>query len=167
MPATTNTGLWSQADVPHRGWHCVGVEDIRPDGQPEDETEYATCQMCGNERIRFVHMMEHPEFDRVVEAGCVCAEKMSGDYVNPRLQEGRLRKKASRKARWLRRKWRTSHKGNHYLNVDGMNLVVFPAKFKPGRWCFRVDGDFSRSTYASHDEAKLALFEEFWERLSD
>jgi hypothetical protein len=167
MPATTNTGLWSQAGVPHRGWHCVGVEDIRLDGQPEDEAEYATCQMCGNERIRFVHMMEHPDYGRGVEAGCVCAEKMSGDYVNPRLQEGRLRKKASRKARWLRRKWRTSHKGNHYLNVDGMNLVVFPAKFKPGRWCFRVDGDFSRSTYATHDEAKLALFEEFWERLSD
>ena len=167
MQSVTNSGLWSQPGVPHRGWRCVGVEDIRPDGQPEYETEYATCQMCGNERIRFVHMMEHSEFDGVIEAGCVCAEKMSGDYVTPRLQEGRLRKKASRKARWLSRKWRTSHKGNHYLNVDGLNLVVFPATFKPGRWSFSVDGEFSRTTYATHDEAKLALFEEFWERLSD
>jgi hypothetical protein len=40
-------GKWSQAGVPHRGWSCVGVEDL---GAPE-----ATCEMCETQKIRYVH----------------------------------------------------------------------------------------------------------------
>jgi hypothetical protein len=36
--------------------------------------------MSGNEKIRYVHIMEHPDLDETFEVGCVCAEKMSGDY---------------------------------------------------------------------------------------
>ncbi len=66
--------------VPHKGWHCVDVIDLRADGESADETDYATCQMCGNEKIRYVHIMEHPDLDENFDVGCVCAEKMSGDY---------------------------------------------------------------------------------------
>ena len=51
---------WDQPGVPHKGWHCVDVVDLRADGESADETDYATCQMCGNEKIRYVHIMEHP-----------------------------------------------------------------------------------------------------------
>ena len=70
---------WDQPGVPHKGWHCVDVVDLRADGESADETDYATCQMCGNEKIRYVHIMEHPELDENFDVGCVCAEKMSGD----------------------------------------------------------------------------------------
>jgi len=43
---------WGQPGVPHKGWHCLDVVDLRADGGPADETDYATCQMCGNEKIR-------------------------------------------------------------------------------------------------------------------
>jgi hypothetical protein len=33
----------------------VDVVDLRADGESADETDYATCQMCGNEKIRYVH----------------------------------------------------------------------------------------------------------------
>ena len=75
---------WDQPGVPHKGWHCLDVVDLRADGGPADETDYATCQMCGNEKIRYVHIMEHPDLDENFEVGCVCAEKMSDDY------EGRM-----------------------------------------------------------------------------
>ena len=75
---------WDQPGVPHKGWHCVDVVDLRADGESADETDYATCQMCGNEKIRYVHIMEHPDLDENFEVGCVCAEKMSDDY------EGRM-----------------------------------------------------------------------------
>ena len=39
---------WDQPGVPHKGWHCVDVVDLRADGESADETDYATCQMCGN-----------------------------------------------------------------------------------------------------------------------
>jgi len=155
------SNLWDQPGVPHKGWRCIDVIDIRADGSSADETDYATCQMCGNERIRYVHIMEHDEFDRL-EVGCICAEKMSGDYVNPRQTEAVLRNRAGRKAKWLKRKWRRSAKGNAFINAEGHNLVVFPAKFKPGRWSFGIDGDFSRQTFASEDAAKLAMFDRFW-----
>ena len=54
-------GRWDQPGVPHKGWQCVDVVDLRADGGPADETDYATCQMCGNEKIRYVHVMAHPD----------------------------------------------------------------------------------------------------------
>ena len=75
---------WDQPGVPHKGWHCVDVVDLRADGESADETDYATCQMCGNEKIRYIHIMEHPDLDESFDVGCVCAEKMSGDYEEPK-----------------------------------------------------------------------------------
>ena len=75
---------WDQPGVPHKGWHCVDVVDLRADGESADETDYATCQMCGNEMIRYIHIMEHPDLDESFDVGCVCDEKMSGDYEGPK-----------------------------------------------------------------------------------
>lgn len=49
---------WDQRGVPHKGWHCVDVVDLRADGESADDTDYATCQMCGNEKIRYVHIWD-------------------------------------------------------------------------------------------------------------
>lgn len=155
--------LWSQSGVPHRGWQCIDVIDLRPHGQRAEDTVYAACEMCGNEPIRFVHVMRHDDYAGQLEVGCVCAEKMSDDYIGPRRREAELRNKAARKSKWLSRKWRTSAKGNHFLNVDGCNLVVFPNKFRPGKWGYGIDGEFSRDAFDFQEEAKLALFEEFRE----
>lgn len=51
---------WSSAGIPHKGWTCVDVIDLRANGEQPEDTDYATCQMCGNEKIRFVHVMQHP-----------------------------------------------------------------------------------------------------------
>jgi len=60
---------------------------------------------------------------------------------------------------------RLSAKGNSFLNVDGHNLGVHPTKTK--RWGYRIDSRFSAKTYASKDEAKLALFDDFWAATQD
>lgn len=39
----------------------MDVVDLRADGESADKTDYATCQMCGNEKIRYVHIMKHPD----------------------------------------------------------------------------------------------------------
>ena len=93
------------------------------------------------------------------------AEKMSGDYEGPKRREAKLRNRAVRRTRWLQRKWRVSAKGNSFLNVDGHNLGVHPTKTK--RWGYRIDSRFSAKTYASKDEAKLALFDDFWAATQD
>ena len=53
---------WNKAGVPHKGWSCVGVEDIADSSCDGEDIEYERCEMCGQEKIRFVHIMRHPEY---------------------------------------------------------------------------------------------------------
>ncbi|MFH2002952.1 MAG: hypothetical protein ABIK28_25015, partial [Planctomycetota bacterium] len=91
---------WSQKEIPHKGWRCVDVIDLRPNDEPVELVDYAICEMCGHERIRFVHVMEHDDVDGQLLVGCVCAEKMLEDYVGPQHRESRLKNKATRKRNW-------------------------------------------------------------------
>ena len=70
---------WDNMGIPHKGWSCIDVIDLRGDGAGSDETSYETCQMCGHEKIRYVHVMEHCDLEDSLRVGCVCAEKMSDD----------------------------------------------------------------------------------------
>lgn len=90
---------------------------------------------------------------------------MSEDYAGPKAREGRLRNRAVRRTRWLTRKWRTSAKGNSFLNVEGYNLVVYPTK--TNRWGYKIGSQFGPKTYLTRDEAKLALFDDFWIQTQD
>lgn len=71
-----------------------------------EEIPYEQYEMCGNERIRFVHLMQHPDYPHELRVGCVCAEKMSDDYVNPRKAEDTLRKRTSRRKNFNNKEWR-------------------------------------------------------------
>lgn len=151
------TGKWSKLGVPHKGWVCVDVEDR---GAPDA----AVCEMCEVQNIRYVHYMEHRDFDEVLGVGCICAEHMENDYEKPRQRERGLRNAAQRKRRWLVRKWQTSANGNTFLNTDGMNIVVFKRKSSEvwaARIVNRISGGvvYSRRTYESEDAAKLKAFD--------
>jgi hypothetical protein len=63
----------------------------------------------------------------------------------------------------LARKWRLSARGNRYLNLQGITLVVFKGRGDPGieRWYYQVAGEFGVGGYASEREAKLAAAEAF------
>lgn len=156
---------WDDPGVRHKGWRCVDVVDLRADGGPADEADHATCEMCGHEKIRYVHVMEHPDVDDQLKVGCICAEKMSDDYTGPKAREGRLRNRAVRRTRWLTRKWKRSAKGNSFLNVEGYNLVVYPTR--TNRWGYNIGSRFGPKTYPTRDEAKLALFDDFWIQTQD
>jgi hypothetical protein len=148
-------GKWSQAGVPHKGWTCIGVEDL---GAPDQ-----TCEMCETQDIRYVHTMHHPDYFVDLEVGCVCAEKMEDDYVGPRLREKALRSSAGRKKRWLTRAWRISERGNSFINTDGFNITIFahPDRSWGGRIEERETGRSvaSRRKYHSEDAAKLVAFD--------
>lgn len=38
---------WDQPGVPHKGWHCVDVVDLRADGESADEIEKYAPILCG------------------------------------------------------------------------------------------------------------------------
>ncbi len=151
---------WDRPGIPHKGWKTFDVEDLGQDGGPLASLDYATCEMCGKERIRYVHVMEHDEYPDRLRVGCVCAENMSDDYVGPKEREKKLQSRATRRGRWLKNKWRESSKGNDYLNRRGHNIGVFR---QASHWGFWIDGNYSRAVYDSQDNAKLALFDAFEE----
>lgn len=157
---------WRHSGIPHKGWTCVDVTDLGPPSE-DGSADRAVCEMCGFDGLRFVHTMEHDDFEEQLDVGCVCAMYMSSDYVNPKKIEGFLRNKATRKKKWPGLNWKMSRKGNTYLKKDGVLIVIFPSKFRCGRWSYVVDKQFSSKTYASEEEAKLASFDEYWDIVAD
>jgi|694.fasta_scaffold13431_27 hypothetical protein len=175
---STSVNLWDQLDVPHKGWIFLDVIDT--------ETAEATCEMCGNERIRYVHMMAHADYAARLSVGCVCAEKMADDYVNPRRRERKLRNAAAKRIRDKKRElenketrrqqildavWQESKNGNPYLRINlyysdsshiwtrKIHAVVVKSKFTAS-WAFSVDGVFSSYKHASINAAMAAAKQE-------
>lgn len=160
------TGKWAEPGVPHKGWTCEAVEDLGSDG----EELHTCCEMCEVTPIRYGHTMTHPDHESLV-VGCVCAEHMSDDYVGPKRRENALKSRARRRVTWARRTWRTSQKGNDFLNTDGYNVVIFRAS---GGFRFRISwdrgydditGDMivverkSAAAYGTKGAAKIAAFD--------
>lgn len=147
---------WDKPGIPHKGWELIDVEDIREAGQSEYDTHYEQCMICGNEKIRYVHILEHPEIEQQYRVGCICAEKLTNDYVNPRKRENYLKNKAERKKTWIKRDWRVSIKGNRYMNIDKHNVGIIRLDNK--KYKCRIDSKFGSICYDTLKEAKIGLF---------
>lgn len=148
------TGKWSQKGVPQKGWTCTDVDDL---GEPAE-----TCEMCEAVQIRYVHYMTHPGFEGTLAVGCVCAERMEDDYTGPRRREQALKGAATRRGRWLLRKWQRSRAGNSYINTDGFNITIYAKA--GGGWGGRIlerttnRAVEARRQYQTEDAAKLGAF---------
>jgi hypothetical protein len=122
--------------------------------------------MCESIAIRYVHLMQHPDYPQEPAVGCICAEHMGQDYLGPRLREKRLRSVARRRASWARRGWNVSARGNHYVNAEGYNLTVFALSDAAGRgWGLKVTHRASgrvqvgKRRYQSEEAAKRAALD--------
>jgi len=154
--------LWNQEGIPHKGWRCIGIEDLGDGLGPGERIDYSSCQMCGQEKIRYVHLMEHNDYPTGLNVGCICSGKMQDDIHEAKIRESNMKNRSSRRINWLTRKWRHSAKGNDYLNIKNYNLGVFQNNF--GGWGYRIGNKFSESSsFPTEDAAKLALFDAFWE----
>src|SRR5438552_4145724 len=109
-PNTLTMNLNKTPGVPHKGWQLKEVVDLRDEDLAYGE--YADCQFCGQEQIRFVHILCHAQYSGDIRVGCMCAEQLTDDYVTPKRKESELRSRAGRRERWLRRKWNLSQKGH-------------------------------------------------------
>lgn len=109
--------LNTQPRVPHKGWSLAGVLDLQLD-EGRAFGEYEQCEFCGQEQIRYVHTLAHDEYPDSIRVGCICAERLTEDYVNPKRREGELRNRAARREKWVKREWKASVKGNRFLGAS-------------------------------------------------
>ena len=77
---------WKQKGIPHKGWSTVDFDDLKPAGAKTDYA-YGKCDMCKNQRLRYVYTMEHPDFEGTLEVGSTCADKMARKYFEPEDEE--------------------------------------------------------------------------------
>lgn len=162
--------LWDKGNIPHKGWTCVEMIDLGEDADEMDfETRktdlYEVCEMCSQEGIRYIHIMEHPNFDGQLRVGCICAEKMENHYTRPRERERNLINRHKRKMNFLKREWECRANGNLVLKYKGEYITIMHSKYNRLQYGVAFGGYFiwdyrGRKIYDIRT-AKLAAFEIF------
>lgn len=148
---------WKTLGLPHKGWSLETVIDIREDGRSVEETEYESCMMCNNERIRYVHIVTHPDIEIEYRVGCICAGKMIEDYAKPRELQNKLEKKANSRKSWIKKEWHTLITGNQIYTFEGHRLLIFKdAKTK--RYKCQIGKVWGNKTFDNVEQAKSAIF---------
>jgi hypothetical protein len=83
------------------------------------------CEMCEVQTIRFVHTMEHPDYQGTLDCGCDCAGYMEGDKKRAKERDTEVRRRASRRQKFPDRKgWKVSARDNPHIKVDGYHCIV-------------------------------------------
>lgn len=156
---------WNSAGIPHKGWKYLGIEDLGEDLLPDEEVEFEQCEMCGKEKIRYVHLLEHPDYHGEIRVGCVCASKMIDDYVNPQEREKDLKNRINRKKNFLKQEWRYKpDTGNYTLRYKGDYITIMKSSFGAG-WGVIFQGerrwDYHGKKITDLHSAKIVAFDIF------
>jgi hypothetical protein len=110
-------GKWSDEGVPHRGWNYVDYDYVGDDK--------ITCEMCEFQDISHVHIVEHPDYPSRLRVGCVCAEKLTEDYLTARGNEKAQKAKLRRRRTLAKKIWSVSAGGNPTIIIDSVRYTVF------------------------------------------
>lgn len=154
--------LWNHPNAPRHGWVCIGVYDVYEHGDVLEK-----CQACGEKKIRYVHIMQHPDYSQTVDAGCHCASKMEMDSNAADIRESDFINKQKRRNNWLKDNWKINEKGNYIKRKEGYIITLFHRNKK---WGYSISKRaqktsntpiFSQRYYDNVSEAKKASFEEF------
>jgi hypothetical protein len=68
--------VWNRPDVPRQGWDQVGRYDYHADCDDRTDVTFFTCEMCSNPGVRWVYILEHPEYDGELHVGSQCAKNL-------------------------------------------------------------------------------------------
>ena len=155
---------WSKPKIPHKGWKYIKVVDLGEGVAPGESISYEYCEMCG-EKIRYVHILTHLEYDGEIHVGCDCAAKLTEDYINPEEHERRLINKSNRRTTFLKRKWTyKSETGNYTLRYKRECITIMRSRYDSG-WGVIFRGEqqwkYKGMKIRDFDTAVLAAFELF------
>ena len=156
---------------PGTDWTCREVLDANA----IDPTGRSSCEFCGT-RIRWIHVLEHDNYHRTVEAGCCCAARLCFEY-NAEGAEREAKNRAGRTMRFVDpRRWARS-KSNpeniwRFARLPDGRKVRVTVFLKDGRYSIYLAGREVSDRfchwekYASQAEAVSVAFE-LIEKLKD
>lgn len=96
--------------APLENWNCREVVD--------GETADFICELCSCQKVRYIHVMEHPEYNGELNVGCICAGYMEGDLIAARERDDAARRKSSRRANFRKRSGRSKAKTDGEQNTS-------------------------------------------------
>jgi hypothetical protein len=119
--------------LPTTGWVCDRVEDARATGS----TSPVRCGFC-DRRLRWVHVLAHPDHAGRVGAGRCCAARLCGGY-DAADAEGRLRSRLDRRARFVDLRGWTRSRSNpanvwRLVQIPGAKIRVVLFVAQDGRY---------------------------------
>ena len=124
---------WNKKGLPHKGWKWLRVIDLAEDTTSGETIPYEQCEMCGNEKIRYAHVMIHPEYPEEIHVGCICAEKMIDDYNTPRKRETAVKNRTKRKNNFNKTQWKCNReKGTYSKKYKGEYITIMQSRY--GDW---------------------------------
>jgi hypothetical protein len=114
-------GHYGQPGFPRRDWVLIDEEDL---GQPDE-----ICQACGRQEIRYVSVIEHPDWPAPLRVGCVCVIGLTGetrDAYAARINRLKARtRRQQAEYNKLLTGWVRNRKGNETLRHGGRLLTIF------------------------------------------
>jgi hypothetical protein len=69
---------WNKLNIPHKDWEYIGMEDLSEDVYPGDPIPYEQCEMCGKEKIRYVHLEDDLDTKTVLSIS-ICIPELLDD----------------------------------------------------------------------------------------
>jgi len=149
---------------PENDWTCREVLDakaIDPKGQ-------SSCEFCGTQ-IRWIHVLEHDEHHRSMQAGCCCAVRLCSDY-DAEAAEREVKNRTGRLIRFTDlRKWQRSKTNPEniwrFVRISDGSKRRVTVFLRQARYSICLAGRqdeatyFHRESYATQLEAMSVAFE--------
>lgn len=153
---------WDNLGIPQKGWMLIGCVDLGEEVLDDGEIKYETCEMCHNEKVRYVHILTHPDYSGEIRVGCDCACKMTEDYETHPENERRLKNRSNRRKNFLKQDWVRNNNGNWVLRYKGGCITAIE---RNGNYGFVCNGKwvwtYKRRKINDLQTLKFAAFEEF------
>lgn len=90
----------------------------------DEEDANFKCELCGCEKVRYVHVMEHNEYFEKVYVGCICAGIMEGDIIAAQERDRKMKNRAKRKLNFPHRRWKETRVGELFIKYHGKYVFI-------------------------------------------
>lgn len=147
--------------APLGGWQCLEVTDICED---DENAPLFTCELCGCDKVRYVHTMVHDDFYIPLKVGCLCAGVMEGNVLAARARDRAIRNWSKRRKNFMKHVWLHEKPSYYHRQYHYQELKIFEKKSDNGaEYLIQVDGK-QTTTYKEKPvkdlmSAKYAAFE--------
>ena len=138
---------WKNNGLPRKGWELNDVIDT--------ENIDNQCDWCGTS-IRYLHFLHHKEDNLTTTCGCICAEHLTQDYINPKKKEKELKIFMRKKNKFLE-SFKIG-KNCFYSKFFGFDKFVMVFQKKDDFFYLKIGNTWGKKSYIVFEQACIAAF---------